>query len=248
MAETRPLLTGKLAWVESNTPFCDRSQRFYSDLFCWQVHPIHVFPFGILPTFSTEGESFGHVFMAMGTFARSEWLLFLSADIEHTVPRVEELGGEVVVDQRHYPGWAKTATILDPNGTAVNLIALEAGDTPDPAPYGSPVLYELWAPKLESVKSFYADLFKGSLEKTGRGYVIEVGGVPRLSLKGIESADQPAIWVPWFKSRSVGADQRRAVTFGAIPRGEPEEVGEYGSVSLFVDPVGSFFGIFTEKT
>ena len=241
--EPKVRLAGQLAWLELNTQRVADGQRYYTDMFGWQMQPVHVSPWGILSGFVNADRHFGHAFMALAAFHQSQWLCFLSADLERATTRAEEFGGKAFGPPNAYPGWSKTASVEDPAGTKVDLIDLESGDFPERMRFGDPVIAELWTHNPSKVVAFYEGLFDGTAEATNRGFVLKVKNDPRLLIRKFEDEHKDARFIPYVATRSLGADEIRAARFGAIVQVPEEEVPGVGRVTIFGDPTGAFFGL-----
>ena len=236
-------LLGKPTWLELNTQRVAEAQRFYTDCFGWGAAPCHLHPWGNMPMLSNREREFANLFMAMGAFAPSQWLHYFSAELEPAFERAQRLGGTVHGTIGGIDGWGRSLCLDDPEGTRFNLFENEAGDRPDPSPGGDPITAELYAADGKAMAEYYGTLLGLEILETERGFALRDGDATRLHVRTNPYCKPPNRWIPYFRSGSVGADQRRVQLFGAIRQTDAETVDQMGTVQLFADPCGAHFGL-----
>jgi predicted enzyme related to lactoylglutathione lyase len=237
-------LPGKLVWLEVNTPRAHAAQRFYSDMFCWRARPLHVEPMGLMPMFDNGGQPFANVFMALGAFAPSRWLSYFSADIDAAAARIADLGGRSGGKPETVPGWGRSLACHDPEGTSFTLFERHGGDPEDPSRPGDPHTCELWAASGEAMAGFYARLLGLSSRPGERGWALaDDDGTARLHVRSHPFTPPAHRWIPYFRSRSVQADERRAMLLGALRQVPLESDPDLGDVVVMADPAGCLFGL-----
>ena len=240
--------TGKLVWLEMNTMRSAIAQQFYTDTFCWSVSPIQVPPWGVLPILSNKEKSFANIFTAMGSFAPSHWLCFISGNVDEAAAKGKEFGLDTGGIQE-LGEWARIACMSDAKGNDFFVIEIQDGDPEDPVLNGSPYVCELWTKDPQEVVPFYESLFDLKAKKTDRGWSLydtedELRLLVRKQLH--EDGVFPG-WIPYFRSCSVGGDRRRAEQNGAIENIYQETCPVIGDISILSDPAGGFFGLLNPK-
>ena len=119
---------GALSWNELGSPDLDGSAKFYGDLFGWKTTPME----GADPTYLVVSNADGHTNGGIRPPAPPGtppfWLVYFATDdIDATLAKVTELGGNVFVPATDI-GIAKIAVVQDPQGA---VFALYSGDLED---------------------------------------------------------------------------------------------------------------------
>jgi predicted enzyme related to lactoylglutathione lyase len=97
-----------------------RLQEFYGRLFDWRIQSDNPMGYGIVDTGSKLG--------IQGGIAQSEndnsWVTFYVQvdDLQGTLERAEELGGETVLAPTDIPGAVALAVLKDPEGHTIGLV------------------------------------------------------------------------------------------------------------------------------
>lgn len=114
------MTTHSIVHIEFPAAETAQSTEFYSKLFGWQVqhHPEMSYP-----TFAVEGGVGGGFPQVDGEMVQpGNVLVYVSTDdIEASLARVEELGGQTVVPRTDIPGIGFFAIFRDPTGNRVAL-------------------------------------------------------------------------------------------------------------------------------
>jgi uncharacterized protein len=98
-----------------------RLQDFYGQLFEWKIDSANPMGYGIVDTGSKQG--------IQGGIAQSEkddsWVTFYVQvdDLQATLDRAVELGGETVLAPTEIPGTVSLAVLKDPEGHTIGLVA-----------------------------------------------------------------------------------------------------------------------------
>jgi predicted enzyme related to lactoylglutathione lyase len=120
---------GDWVWAELWTTDQEAASRFYSQVIGWESVELDR-PGGPYPTFQSAGEArAGLVSIEKGEMEPG-WAPYIGvADVEETLARARELGGEVLLEpnQEIYAG--RVAVLADPTGVAFLVVELE-GETP----------------------------------------------------------------------------------------------------------------------
>jgi hypothetical protein len=112
---------GALAWNELGSPDLDGSAKFYGDLVGWTTTPME----GADPTYlvitTADGHSNGGIRPPAPPGTPPFWLVyFASSDLDASLAKVSELGGNVLVGNTDI-GIAKIAVAQDPQGAVFAL-------------------------------------------------------------------------------------------------------------------------------
>jgi uncharacterized protein len=97
-----------------------RLQDFYGQLFEWRITSDNPMDYGIVDTGSKEG--------IQGGIAQSQsdnsWVTFYVQvdDLQATLDRAAELGGETVLPPTEVPGTVSLAVLKDPEGHTIGLV------------------------------------------------------------------------------------------------------------------------------
>ena len=133
MVPERPLggvqAPGNWVWAELWTTDPKASSRFYSQVIGWEYVELDR-PDGAYPTFQSAGESRAGLVPIEKGEMETGWAPYIGvADLEATLARARELGGEVLLEpnQEIYAG--RVAALADPTGVAFLVVELE-GETP----------------------------------------------------------------------------------------------------------------------
>ncbi|HEX5929211.1 MAG TPA: VOC family protein [Solirubrobacterales bacterium] len=119
---------------------------------------------------------------------------------------------------------------------------------------GTPCWVDLATPDLEAAERFYGELFGWEIPELPNSS--EMGGYRRAKLKGRDVAGamplmeegQPPAWSTYVAVSDAGATARAVQENGGTVIAEPMAVGDYGSLAVFTDPEGAFFGVWEPNT
>jgi predicted enzyme related to lactoylglutathione lyase len=110
-------MAGKLVHFELPAEDIDRAQKFYEDLFGWQFQRYEgPFDYRML----AGDESPGGAIYPSQAGERGPIVYYDTEDIEATIARVRELGGEAE-DKQPIPGVGWMTRAKDPEGNAISL-------------------------------------------------------------------------------------------------------------------------------
>jgi uncharacterized protein len=159
---------GKFVWIENLTADPDRALNYYTEVVGWDTESM---PMGDGAPYvmwkNREGRTVGGLMKlpaeaaAMG--APNHWLGHVASDdLDGTIARVRDLGGQVLNGPVPVPGMGRFAILRDPQG--VVFASFEAADGGAAGPVGPPVTGDLgWAelmsPDLDASLAFYCAVF-----------------------------------------------------------------------------------------
>jgi uncharacterized protein len=114
---------GALSWNELGSPDLEGSAKFYGDLVGWTTTPMEGSDPPYLVISTADGHTNGGMRPPQPPGAPPFWLVyFATADIERSVARAGELGGNVLLPPTDI-GIAKIAVVQDPQGAVFALYA-----------------------------------------------------------------------------------------------------------------------------
>jgi predicted enzyme related to lactoylglutathione lyase len=113
---------GEVSWHELATTDYSAALSFYTDLFGWEkMDAMDMGPgLGMYQMFGRGGKMLGGIYNKPADMpAPPHWLLYMSVDdVNAVLPRVKELGGQVLNGPMEVPGGDLIAQCLDPQGAA----------------------------------------------------------------------------------------------------------------------------------
>lgn len=238
---------GTPTWLDLATPNLDAAKAFYTQVFGWDY-------------FDT-GADFGHYNMAMSQGRNaagigpiwppdspqpSAWTIYLASDdINADAKRVQELGGQVMVEPMVIADSGSMAICVDPTGAAFGL--WEANNHIGSGvenEHGGMAWFEAYTRDLAAALDFYGALTNTTPDKMeGMEYYTMQRGEEMLY--GIMQMDEnwegiPPHWVGYFAVDNTDAACERAVAAGGQVR-SPAFDTPYGRIGVLVDPAGAGF-------
>ena len=104
---------------------------------------------------------------------------------------------------------------------------------------------ELSTDDLKKAKKFYTSVFAWKLEDMpGLGYtLINVGKGTAGGMQAKQMPEAPTAWLPYVEVADVDATLAKARAAGARVVLDNTDIGEMGSIGVFVDPTGAALGI-----
>jgi len=115
---------GAFSWNELLTRDVAGAKAFYGELLGWTLKDDN--SHGMEYTIATAGEMMVGGIMAIPAQAKgmpSAWGAYITVDnVDALIPRVEKLGGKIVVPPMDIPDLGRFVVIRDPQGAMVSLI------------------------------------------------------------------------------------------------------------------------------
>ncbi len=110
---------------------------------------------------------------------------------------------------------------------------------------------ELATTDIGKARSFYQSLFDWKLRDEDMGdmtyTMIDVGGGTGGGMMAHPVPGAPSAWLPYVEVADIVAATAKAKSLGATIMRDVMEVGEAGSLSIFVDPTGAHLGLWQPK-
>jgi uncharacterized protein len=108
---------------------------------------------------------------------------------------------------------------------------------------------ELSTDDVKKAKKFYASVFAWKLnDLPAMAYtMIDVSGGVGGGLQKKQAPEQPTAWLPYVQVDDVKATMAKALKAGGTAMLEYQEIGDMGSIGIFVDPQGATLGVWAAK-
>jgi uncharacterized protein len=108
---------------------------------------------------------------------------------------------------------------------------------------------ELSTDDVKKAKKFYAAVFAWKLnDMPAMAYTtIDVSGGVGGGLQKKQSPDQPTAWLPYVQVDDVKATMAKVVKAGGKATLDYQEIGDMGSIGIFLDPHGAALGLWAPK-
>jgi predicted enzyme related to lactoylglutathione lyase len=255
-------LPGHFYWADLQTSDIDGAIAFYAKLFGWTTVEI---PGGPAPYCVAQlgGRSkSGLAQLAAGDAARPSWLAYLTvANVDDTLPRVEELGGTVLQPAFDVMDLGRMALVQDPTGATFALWNdTKPGQTTVHDEHGSSFWYEQHSTDIAASLAFYESLVEWESEPQdmGNGVMYYVVSTPdttdpaQASAAGMmqqmpsaTEAGVPSVWSVYFNVDDVDATAALAVEAGGTIVMPPMDIPGIGRSAHVADPQGAMFSIMT---
>lgn len=243
-----PHAPGTPCWVDLSTTHPEAARAFFAAVLGW--------------TYDEQGEAYGHYAMChagdevaagMGPIPEGaefppSWTVYLAVeDVQATVARAQELGGQVVTPPFEVPSQGHMAVVADPGGAVVGLWQpLEhAGFTTMGAP-GTPCWFEVNTRAGEATRDFYTALFGLTHESMPMGatayWTVHQGGRPRYGV--LQMTDEwegiPPHWMAYFTVPDTDAAVAAVKVAGGRLHVGPRDTA-FGRFAVCGDPQGATF-------
>lgn len=246
---------GKFVWFDLITPKADEAQKFYTELFGWEV-----------ALMESEGGQYralkiGDEFIGGGIMDRdlpegvpSHWLAYLAVDdVDQATQTALDNGGQNPMPPMTMGDIGRFSIITDPQGATVALYKA-AGPQGEHELSNEPFHFswnELYANDLEGAKTFYTKLtgWQYAEQDMGEAGVYTMPQIGEQSVAGMmqKPSDMPAPphWLNYVSVPDTDAITEKAKSLGATLLFGPQDVPEVGRFSVLLDPVGAAFAVIT---
>jgi uncharacterized protein len=239
---------GTFCWADIGTTDAAAAKAFYTRVFGWEAADQSAGDDRVYTTFKLEGRDVAALY-EMGEEERAQlkphWSSYVSVeDVDALVPRVRELGGEVLAEPIDVMEAGRMAVLRDPTGALVHLWQprgqVGAGRVNDP---GCMVWNELATPDPERAREFYGQLLGWTADLDQTGYAtIKSGDAINGGIRPAQEGE-PTHWLVYFSVASV-TDAVAGVTEagGSVVVGPlPIPVGR---MAVVADPQGAVLALF----
>jgi hypothetical protein len=242
---------GVPSWVDVTSTDFERSQKFYSEMFGWEIErgpdDLGGYSMAVL-----NGRLVAGVSPAMPPEAPPVWSTYVDvASVDHTLAKVTAAGGTTIAGPMDVPAAGRLAVFSDPEGAVIGL--WQAGDHKGAGLVNEPGTWawsELMCDDPEKEKAFYAAVFGWGAVTQGEGpgaYTEwqvsdrSVGGMMKKPMP------MPSFWGVYIAVEDINAAAKKLEELGGGIIQPPTEI-EPGIFAVVTDPVGSMFNIFQQKS
>lgn len=243
---------GAANWVDLTTPDVDGSQAFYTQLFGWDVAGVTT-SMGEYFTAEIGGKEIAGLMEpgAEQPGSPAAWTTFFYvADIDDTVGKVKDAGGQILEPPFDIPGDAKVAVIADPTG---GMFAIISGPRPQgiyfSRSHGAPCWIELLTRDTDSAQAFYGAVFGWTAVTSvteGTAYTMftldgsDVAGM--MMMPDEVPAAAPAHWDVYFAVADCAAAEKKVVSLGGEVLRPTTDIA-IGRFAVVADPHGAKFNL-----
>ena len=241
---------GTPCWVDLTTTDQSAGQRFYQDLFGWQLE-VGGEDTGGYALASVAGRHVAGIGGTMGTDHPPVWNTYLAtADVDATVKAVEGAGGTVVSPVMDVMDFGRMAFAQVPSGGVFGLWQAGTNIGLGIANEANTVTWnEFMTRDYAGAKNFFAAVFGHTFTEMG-GDAFEyatieadgntVGGIG--ALPADVPAQVPPHWRVYFAVDDADATVARVAELGGAVRRPPEDM-PYGRHADVADPQGAMFSV-----
>jgi uncharacterized protein len=247
---------GTFSWIELATSDQDAANKFYAELFGYQVNQ---FPIGggqLYTIFRLDGRDAGACYTMMDDEKklgiRSHWNLYVAVEnTDESAKRAGELGGKIIAQPFNVMDAGRMAVIQDPTGVIFQLWQANRSQGIGIAGVAGTLCWaDLNTRDTDRAKQFYEALFGWTLspgEKDMSGYLhIKsgdefIGGAPPATLM---DPNTPPHWMIYLFAEDIAATANRAKELGAKVLMTPMKIQDVGEMAVIEDPQGAIFALF----
>ncbi len=247
---------GRHVWYDLMTTDTDGAKDFYGKVVGWTLTPFEgaqdpydmwtagETPIGGLMPLPPEAQAQG---------APPHWLAYITTpDVDATVARAQELGGNVIVPPQDIPTVGRFAVLADPFG-AVFCPFTPAGDMPEggrPSP-GEMSWHELMSGDYEKAFAFYSDLFgweKGVAMDMGEAGIYQLFRRPGAPMDDggmmTKTPEMPvSAWLYYVNTADLDGAVETVKGEGGQVMAGPMEVPGGDRICVCMDPQGAAFAL-----
>lgn len=246
---------GTPSWIEYSSADQEASKRFYGQLFGWD--------FDDQPMSDDQGTSMGTYSLAqvqgdrvagmgpiMAPGQPASWGVYLASDdVDASVEKARQAGGQVLVEPMDVPDQGRMAWIQDPGGASVGLWQDKgfAGAVRANEP-GTNIWNELTVPDPGQTGQFYADVLGLEVQTADMGpdnppYTMFAAGGKTVAGTMALQPDMAPHWNVYFNVDDVDAAVAKAKDLGATEFAPAFDVPGQGRFGYLRDPQGATFNL-----
>lgn len=253
-----PSNNGRFVWHDLMALDADKGRSFYTQLLGWSTTEMSMGDEGAIHIFSAGDEQVADVVpLDAAHGVPSHWTCYVGVpDTDEAIRKAEAHGGKVLEPAMDTP-WGRMATLEDPGGALIKIIAMPEGspvaEDKWPPAQGTFCWFELMVPDPEAVKPFYQDIAGWSppdsmdMGEMGTYWMFKRGGQQVAGLMARPPHVPVSNWTPYVAVDDVDAATVRAEELGATVMVPPQDVPGTGRFSILQDPVGAVIALFTAE-
>ena len=253
---------GTFSWVDLSTSDLDGGTAFYEGLLGWDHADSPMGDGAVYRMFQLQGKS-----VAAASGQRDEershgipphWNNYVTvASADDAAGRVNELGGNLMMDPFDVFDSGRMAVITDPTGAVLCIwearanIGAELVNDP-----GCLTWNELSTTDVERAKSFYADLFGWTYDEVGTAEMpyttIRNGDRMNGGIRPLGDQEKqmgvPPNWMPYFTSADLDRSAAQVGELGGTVMVGPMSILQGSRIAVSRDPQGAVFALFEGET
>ncbi len=253
MSERTSYAPGTPCWVDLATPDLEAAERFYGELFGWQIPELpDSAAMGGYRRAKLNGKDVAGAMPLMEEGQPPAWNTHISVDDADVIGRaIQENGGTMLAEPMEVSNYGRLAIFTDPEGAFFGI--WEPADFAGAELVNEPGTFcwnELNTRDAAAAKDFYGRVFGWEFEdrptENANGYVIcsvdgnRVAGM--LDMGDQMPAGIPPHWNTYFAVENVEAAIEQIKASGGNHDFGPIDV-EVGRVAVVQDPWGAFFSV-----
>jgi len=258
MNNSNPTTAGKVVWYDLMTSDREKALEFYTKLFGWKIEYHESPECGRYPMWKHADKYLGGAMpLPAEQQVPSHWMTYVTVDdVDVTLEKTKELGGQVCMPATDIPNIGRFAVITDPQGAVISpytCASHEEQPESDLPVAGQFCWTELSTSNPDLSRDFYEAIFgwvsrdmpmgeAGTYTIFRRGEKDETGMMP--TPPGCEA---PANWLPYIAVDNADSVTAAARELGAKVHVEPQDIPDVGRFAVIADPTGASFGIITLK-
>jgi predicted enzyme related to lactoylglutathione lyase len=250
---------GTFSWPELATTDQQKGVAFYRALFGWGLNDIPMGPAGSYSMLLLDGKEIGAAAALRDEDKQHgvppHWNLYVTVkSVDESAKRVAELGGTVLAPPFDVMEAGRMAVIQDPTGAALCIWepkgSIGARILNEP---GALCWSELTTRNPDAAEKFYTQLFGWTAKHSAPGSPMAYTEFTNQGKPGIGMMETPkempkeipSYWMPYFQVADCDASTKKAKDLGANLMVGPHHIPGTGWFSIFTDPQGATFAIFT---
>ncbi|MBN1352240.1 VOC family protein [candidate division KSB1 bacterium] len=255
MQEIKKYDPGMFCWIDLVTIDTEAAKKFYCSLFGWEALDTPVGDGMVYTMLQLNGKPVAALYQ-MGEFQKQQnlepyWMSYVSVqNADETMKKVQELGGQVVMEPGDAMDAGRMAMLKDPTGAFLAIWQPKAhiGASYRNVP-GTFCWIELATNDPEKAKPFFTKLFNWTEETRQMGNTVyttfkldgkDVGGMYKMPP---EMAAIPPHWLPYFQVNDCQASVKKVQSLGGKLLVPVTVVPGVGPFSVIEDPQAGVFGV-----
>jgi predicted enzyme related to lactoylglutathione lyase len=262
MGERTSHTPGTFSWVDLGTTDLGGGTAFYEGLFGWSHDDAPVGNGAVYRLFRLDGKP-----VAAAAQQRDEershgipphWNNYVTvASADDTAARVNELGGNLMIDPFDVFESGRMTFFSDPTGAVLSIWEprehIGAQLVNDP---GCLTWNELSTTDVDRAKSFYGDLFGWGYDDVGTAEMpyttIRNGGRMNGGIRPLGDQEKqmgvPPNWLPYFTSADIDQSVAKASELGGQVMVDPMSILQGSRIAVVRDPQGAVLALFEGET
>ncbi len=244
--------SGTISWTDLETTDQEGAKAFYGGLLGWEYEDMEAGEGAIYSMAKLGGRSAAAMSGQRAEDAEKgippHWNLYVTVeDLDATVGKVAEAGGQVFAEPFDVFDAGRMAVIAEPGGAAQCLwkhgtnIGAEVVNEP-----GAMSWADLATTDAPAAQAFYSAVLGWRFEVMSEEppYWVIFNGERSQGGMTVPPPGAPSNWFPYFVVEDVEASAQKAQETGATPFLGPIDIPNGGRFTLIADPQGAPFGIF----